>query len=111
MNGLKRLRVNCTSEMLIVEPAVATEIPFTPTRELVAGTLITIWESLVPESVMLTPENPSVEPEAVVLPEVLAPRRLTQLFSAAAPGAATLTEIPSLAIVPEALVPWKAAVA
>ena len=44
---------------------------------------------LVPLKVRLIAEYPIVEPDAVVSPAVFAPRRLTQLFSAAAPGAAT----------------------
>ena len=75
-------------------------------------TEITTCELFVPESVTQLPAlHPIVEPEAVVLPAVLAPSRLIQLFSAAAPGAATEILMPLDAIVPEALVPAKAAVA
>ena len=60
----------------------------------------TIWLALVPDSVRLMPLNPSVLPDAVVLPDVFAPSRLTLLFSAAAPGAAT-----DAVMIPPALVP------
>ena len=64
-----------------------------------------------PDKVMLfPPANCNVEPLAEELPTTL-PAKVTQLFSAAAPGAATLTVIPLLAIVPVALTPLKAAVA
>ncbi len=55
----------------------------------VAGADMFTTLPLVPDSVRLIPEYPIVEPDAVVLPDVLAPKRFTQLFSAAAPGAAT----------------------
>jgi hypothetical protein len=58
----------------------------------------------VPEKVRFTPDQPIVEPVAVVLPAVLAPRRLIALFSAAAPGAATEIASPAVFKVMEALV-------
>jgi hypothetical protein len=86
--------------MEIVEPAVLTVRPLVPTKLEVAGAEILTTEPFVPESVRLIPEYPMVEPEAVVLPAVLAPSRLIQLFSAAAPGAAT-----EAVTIPPALVP------
>lgn len=68
---------------MIVLPAVLIEIPVAPTRLEVGGAENTIWLPFVPDSVKLTPENPSVDPEAVVLPAVFAPNRFTLLLSAA----------------------------
>jgi hypothetical protein len=56
---------------------------------------------LVPDRVTLIPLSPIVEPDAVVFPEVLVPTRLNQLFSAAAPGAATLAVMIEPALVPK----------
>lgn len=55
----------------------------------VAGAEILIADAFVPDKVRLMPDQPIVEPEAVVFPAVFAPSRFIQLFSAAAPGAAT----------------------
>src|SRR5678816_2621083 len=77
---------------LMVDPAVLIVTPLKPTRLEVPGALITIWLAFVPESVRFRPDRPMVDPDAVVFPAVFAPRRLCQLFSAAAPGAATESE-------------------
>jgi len=87
--------------MLIVLPLVVTVIPLTPTNDDVAGALIFTTLPFVPESVRLIPEYPIVEPLAVVFPAVFAPSRFTQLFSAAAPGAATEAVIIEPADVPK----------
>ena len=59
---------------------------------------------------MLIPDNPIVDPVAVVLPAVFAPSRAKALLSAAAPGGATDTDKfkPALLSVidPDALLPW-----
>ena len=57
--------------------------------ELVAGAEMLIALPFVPERVRLIPDQPIVEPVAVVLPAVLAPSRFIGLTSTAAPGAAT----------------------
>ena len=86
--------------MEMVDPFVLMITPPTPTKLEVAGALILTTLPFVPESVRLIPEYPMVDPLAVVLPAVLAPSRLTQLFSAAAPGAATEAVIMDPADVP-----------
>jgi hypothetical protein len=73
----------------IVEPFVESETIPVAERLEVAGAEMLTTELFVPERVRLIPESPIVEPDAVVFPAVLAPRRLMLLFSAAAPGAAT----------------------
>jgi hypothetical protein len=55
---------------------------------------------LVPLRVRFNPDQPIVEPVAVVFPAVFAPKRLIALFSAAAPGEAT-----EAVIIPPAEVP------
>ena len=58
-------------------------------------------DPFVPDRVRLIPDSPIVEPDAVVLPAVLAPVKANQLFSAAAPGAATDAVIIEPAEVPK----------
>ena len=72
----------------IVLPFVANDTTPVAESDEVAGADIAIWDPFVPESVTLIPDRFIVEPDAVVLPEVF-PDRFIQLFSAAAPGAAT----------------------
>ena len=75
--------------MLIVEPFVLSDTAPVADRLEVAGTLNSICDTLVPLSVMLTPENPRLEPVIEVAPAVFAPNSVTAFCSAAAPGAAT----------------------
>jgi hypothetical protein len=95
----------------MVLPLELTLIPDVPTKDEDAGALIPMTLPFVPDRVMLLPPlRAMVEPLAVVLPVVL-PVRLNQLFSAAAPGAATDRDNASPAVLwvmdPEIFAPVK----